>query len=45
MTLRDDGESLGLFEPLMVSEGSKHRAALNDQALELAQRSAVLPYR
>ncbi len=41
MTIRDDGESVGLFEPLIVSEGSPHRAALNDQALELAQRSAA----
>lgn len=40
MTTRDDGESIGLFEPLMVSEGSPHRAALNDLALELAEKSA-----
>ncbi len=40
MTLRDDGETIGLFEPLMVSEGSKHRAELNDLALDLATRSA-----
>jgi hypothetical protein len=40
MTLRDDGETIGLFEPLMVSEGSPHRAELNDLALELATHSA-----
>ena len=38
---RDDGESIGLFEPLMVSEGSPHRAALSDLALELAEKSAA----
>ena len=41
MTLRDDGETIGLFEPLMVSEGSPHRSELNDLALELATRSAA----
>ena len=40
MTLRDDGETIGLFEPLMISEGSPKRAELNDLALELATRSA-----
>lgn len=38
---RDDGESIGLFEPLMVIEGSPHRGALNDLALELAEKSAA----
>ena len=38
---RDDGESVGLFEPLMVSEGSPHRAGLSDLALELAEKSAA----
>ncbi len=38
---RDDGESIGLFEPLMVSEGSPHRAGLSDLALELAEKSAA----
>lgn len=38
---RDDGESIGLFEPLMVSEGSPHRAVLSDLALELAEKSAA----
>lgn len=41
MTLRDDGETLGLFEPLMVSEGSPDRPSLNDLALSLAERSAA----
>lgn len=36
----DRGESLGLMEPLLVGEGSRHRAMLTDLALELAQRSA-----
>ena len=40
MTLRDDGETIGLFEPLMISESSPKRAELNDLALELATRSA-----
>ena len=39
--LQDDGETISLFEPLMVSEGSPHRAALNDLALELAEKSAA----
>ncbi|MEM9843361.1 MAG: Fic family protein [Pseudomonadota bacterium] len=38
---QDDGESTGLFEPLMVSEGSPHRGGLNDLALELAEKSAA----
>ena len=36
----DRGESIGLMEPLLIGEGSRHRAALNDLALELAQKSA-----
>lgn len=38
---QDDGESIGLFEPLMVSESSPHRGTLNDLALELAEKSAA----
>lgn len=38
---RDDGESIGLFEPLMVSEGAPSRAGLGDLALELAEKSAA----
>jgi len=41
MTIPDDGETLSLFEPLMVSEGSPARAGLNDLALELAEKSAA----
>lgn len=40
MAIRDDGETIGLFEPLMVSEGASRRAELNDLALELAEKSA-----
>ncbi|WP_374397777.1 hypothetical protein [Sphingopyxis sp.] len=39
--VRDDGETVGLFEPLMVSEGSPARAGLNDLVLELAEKSAA----
>ena len=39
--VRDDGESIGLFEPLMVSEGSPRRGEMNDLALELAEKSAA----
>jgi hypothetical protein len=42
MTILDDGETIGLFEPLMVSEGSPQRAGLNDLALDLAEKSAAL---
>ncbi|SCM79694.1 conserved hypothetical protein [uncultured Pleomorphomonas sp.] len=41
MTIPDDGETVGLFEPLMVSEGSPARASLNDLALDLAEKSAA----
>ena len=41
MTIRDDGETLGLFEPLMVSEGMPERVRLNDLALSLAEKSAA----
>ena len=36
----DRGESIALMEPLLIGESSKHRGALNDLALELAQKSA-----
>lgn len=36
----DRGESIGLMEPLVVSDSSKHRVALTDLAVELAARSA-----
>jgi Fic family protein len=37
----DDGETISLFEPLMVSESSPARGRLNDLALELAEKSAA----
>lgn len=40
--MRDDNESIGLFEPLMISESSRYRSAINDNILELATRSAGL---
>jgi len=40
--VRDDGESVGLMEPFVLSEGSRHRPALTDLALTLASRSAGL---
>ncbi len=36
----DRGESTGLMEPLLVSEGSRHRSELTDLAVELAARVA-----
>lgn len=36
----DRGETIGLLEPMLVSENSKHRTALTDLAIELASRSA-----
>ena len=36
----DRGESVGLMEPLLVSEISRHRTELSDLAIELASRSA-----
>lgn len=36
----DRGERIALMEPLILGEGSPHRAELTDLALELAQRSA-----
>jgi hypothetical protein len=41
MTVKDDGESIALFEPLMISEGAPDRSKLNDLALELAARAAA----
>ncbi len=38
----DDGESIGLFEPLLVSEGAKSRLKLNDLAISLAEKSSAL---
>jgi Fic family protein len=36
----DRGEQASLMEPLVIGEGSRHRAELSDMALELAQKSA-----
>lgn len=41
VTVADDNESLGLFEPLMVAEAAPVRQPLNDLALELAEKSAA----
>jgi len=38
--IKDGGESIDLMEPLVIGESSRHRAALTDLALELAQKSA-----
>jgi Fic family protein len=36
----DRGEPVSLMEPLLISEGSRHRSALTDLALDLAQKSS-----
>src|SRR5229473_5459964 len=38
--VKDRGEAVSLMEPLLIGDGSRHRAALTDLALELAQKSA-----
>lgn len=42
MAARDDSESIGLFEPLVVSEGAKSRPRLNDLATSLASKTTAL---
>jgi Fic family protein len=37
---KDRGESIGLMEPLVIGDGSRHRTALTDLTIELAQKSA-----
>jgi Fic family protein len=37
---KDRGEGVGLLEPLVLSQGSPHRPALGDLALELAQAAS-----
>ncbi len=37
--VKDRGETLSLMEPLLIGSGSRHRPALTDLALELAQKS------
>lgn len=41
MTARDDGERVGYFEPLMISDNARLRSRLNDLALTLAEKSAA----
>ncbi|MEF8823329.1 MAG: Fic family protein [Desulfohalobiaceae bacterium] len=36
----DRGENVALMEPLLVSEGSRHRASLNDLVVDLSGRAA-----
>src|SRR6202046_2436718 len=36
----DRGESVGLMEPMLSAEGARHRGALTDLALDLAQKSS-----
>src|SRR6266851_6770897 len=36
----DRRETVSMMEPLLIAESSRHRAALTDLALELAQKSA-----
>src|ERR671918_1344210 len=38
----DAGEGIGLMEPLLIGESSRHRGALTDLAVDLAGRSAGL---
>jgi Fic family protein len=38
--VEDRGETISMMEPLLIGEGSRHRAGLTDLALELAQKSA-----
>ncbi len=37
---QDRGESIAMMEPLLIGQDSRHRLALTDLALELAQKSA-----
>ncbi len=39
---KDRGEAVSLMEPLLIGDTSRHRVALTDLALELAQKSAGL---
>jgi len=36
----DRGEAVSMMEPLLIAEGSRHRAVLTDLVVELAQKSA-----
>src|ERR1700736_6839986 len=39
-TVEDQEEPVSLMEPLLIGKGSRHRGALTDLALELAQKSS-----
>jgi Fic family protein len=39
---KDRGEPVSLMEPLLIGDGSRHRGALTDLALDLAQKSTGL---
>jgi len=41
-SVKDRGEAVSQMEPLLIGDGSRHRALLTDLALELAQKSAGL---
>ena len=41
MTIVDDGESVALFEPLMISEAARDRSQLNDLTVELVEKSTA----
>src|SRR5271166_2296326 len=40
VTGQDRGEIVSLMEPLLIGDGSRHRGALTDLALDLTQKSA-----
>src|ERR1700704_1630118 len=40
VTAPDRGESIAMMEPLLIGETSRHRGALTELALELAQKAA-----
>lgn len=41
MTIPDAGESTALFDPLMIPEGARDRARLNDLTVDLVEKSAA----
>ncbi|HME08483.1 MAG TPA: hypothetical protein VKG25_15615, partial [Bryobacteraceae bacterium] len=40
ITAADRGELVALMEPLLLGDGSRHRTAITDLALDLSQKSA-----
>ena len=38
--LEDRGEIVSLMEPLLISQGSRHRGAITDLAFDLTQKTA-----